>query len=76
MPNPEIKRAADMDIIGQLFGVRFVHRDGLRDLVELYIEDDEAYHLKASFDALWLNDLRHISTDAWKRFNQADEVAS
>lgn len=62
----EPMRAGDMDIIGQLFGIRF--RDGgSTGLVELYVENDEFYHLKCTFDRLWLNDLRHISAEAWKR---------
>lgn len=57
-------KESDMDVVGNLFGMRFIKRDGLRDLVELYIEDDENYHLKASFDRTWLNDLQYVTEKA------------
>lgn len=49
-------RHEDMDVARQAFALRYVS-GGSNGLVELYIEDDEAYHLKMSFDRYWLPDL-------------------
>lgn len=56
--HPPALRQRDMTIIGGLFALRFLP-DG--NMAELYIEDDEFYHLKASFNREWLNDLRIVA---------------
>lgn len=52
-------RAEDMTMTGNLFGIRLVP-GGSTGLVELYVEDDGWFHFKASFDRLWLPDLRAV----------------
>lgn len=53
----EVLRKDDMDIVGELFGIRFIkHLDDI-SLIELYIEDDENYFLKCKFHPFWLKDL-------------------
>lgn len=58
-------RASDMDIVGALFAVKF---DG--NIVELYIEDDDWYHLKARFNGAWLADLKGIADSAIDRLTR------
>ena len=53
----------DMNVIGDLFGLRFV----AENMVELYIEDDGWFHYKASFNKSWLADLRGIVVEALQR---------
>ena len=58
-------RAKDLDIKGQAFGVRIEKRPkGQSDLIHLYVEDDEIYHLKQSFAAYWLVDLEQVIKEA------------
>jgi hypothetical protein len=60
---PEPLRRGDLDAVGSLFGIRFTD-GGSWGIAELYIEDDESYFLKATFDRSWLNDLIHVATTA------------
>jgi len=55
-----VLKASDLDIVGKLFGLRFV--DGCSNgCVELYIEDDENWHYKMRFDRSWLADLAKLA---------------
>lgn len=49
-------RASDMDVVGKLFAMRF-HPGGSTGLVTLYVEDDDNYFPKTTFDRGWLPDL-------------------
>lgn len=49
-------RHEDMDVVGNLFGLRFA----ASDIVELYIEDDEWYHYQTCFHKHWLLDLINV----------------
>lgn len=52
-------RAGELHIVGGLFAVRFI--DGCSNgCVELFVEDDEWYHRKLTFDRNWLSDLRDV----------------
>jgi hypothetical protein len=53
-------RASDMDVVGGIWAIKF--RDN--DQVELFVEDDEWYHPKASFHKIWLSDLERICKQA------------
>jgi hypothetical protein len=58
-----IMKAEDMDIRGALFGFRFVSGGSPNGIVELYIEDDENYFLKATFNMLWVKELATLSKE-------------
>lgn len=58
----EALRHEDMDVTGNLFGIRFT--EGEHKQAELYIEDDGWYHFKASFSVLWLPDLHKVAASA------------
>lgn len=62
-------RADDMDVVGSLFGLRFVEGGLPNGLVELYVEDDEYYHYKTQFNHFWLNDLAMVVEIAKEHFN-------
>ncbi len=47
----------DMDVIRNLFGIRFVPGGAPEGCFELYIEDDENYHYKLTANNVWLDDL-------------------
>ena len=51
-----VLKAKDMDVVRKCFALKFVP-GGSNGLVELYVEDDENYHYKLSFDRFWLPDL-------------------
>lgn len=53
----------DMNVIGDLFGLRFAEED----MIELYIEDDGWFHYKASFNKGWLKDLCGVAVEAIQR---------
>lgn len=66
----------DMDIVGNLFGVKLVGRSSEKDkfkLAEFYIEDDGYYFATGmKFDPFWIDDLIKVSkkvkaTAAYKR---------
>lgn len=56
LDRPEPLRSSELDVIGKLFAIRFVNGCS-NGCVELYVEDDDWYHHKATFDRAWLNDL-------------------
>lgn len=56
-------REGNMSVIGQLFAIRFV----AENQVELYIEDDEFYFMKARFSRDWLDDLADVADIASRR---------
>lgn len=56
-------KVGELDVVGRLFGLKFVE-GGSNGLVELYIEDDENYHYKCSFDRYWLTDLTNVVNEA------------
>lgn len=56
-------RESEMSVIGQLFAIRFV----AENQVELYVEDDEFYFLKARFSRDWLEDLCDVAYIASRR---------
>ncbi len=58
-----VLRAEDMDVRRKLFGMRLVDGGSPDGIVELYIEDDENFFLKASFNYLWLDDLIDVATE-------------
>ena len=60
----------DLDFSSELFGLKVVKRVGAHDLIELYVEDDDNYHYKFSFDSSWLSDLRLITTLAINEANR------
>lgn len=60
---PAVLHEGDMSVMGQLFAVRFVNHGH----VELYVEDDERYHLKARFSRAWLADLADVADIASRR---------
>lgn len=49
--------ARDLDGHTDLFGFKFTKRDGLSPLITVYVEDDENYFEKMTFDIAWLPDL-------------------
>jgi hypothetical protein len=51
----EVKKAEDMDLIEGVFGFRVVEEADCHRMIELYIEDDDNYLLKTSFDLYWLD---------------------
>lgn len=73
---PPVLKLEDMKIVGGLFALRFVPDS---DMVELYLEDDENFFLKASFNKSWLNDLRIVAEagdDMVQYFPQGSEEAN
>ena len=56
-----ILKAEDLDVVGRLFGLRFAPGCSNR-CVELYIEDDENWFYKCTFDSSWLIDLANVAT--------------
>ena len=56
----EVLFEEDMDIVGKLFGIRFVDGGLPNGLIEVYIEDDENYFYKHRFNAFWLPDLLEV----------------
>ena len=65
----QVMKREDMDIVGSCFALRFIKGGSPDGCLELYIEDDESYHLKTSFNHLWLNDLATVVEKAKKHFN-------
>ena len=63
-------RAHDMDVVGSCFGLRFVNGGGPNGMVELYVEDDEWFHYKESFNHVWLGDLLICLDKAVEHFKQ------
>lgn len=60
---PVVKRADDLNIHGELWGLRFT--EGCSNgCAELYVEDDDFWHLKATFDRIWLADLLKVLESA------------
>lgn len=53
---PRALKAKDMNVLGDLFALRFV----TNDQVELYVEDDGNYFFKMRFNEHWLSDLGRI----------------
>lgn len=66
---PEARGPEEMTDIGNLFAIRIKPEGGL---VELYVEDDGIYHLKATFNHLWLSDLSAVA----KRVSHMVPIAS
>lgn len=60
----EALRADELDVVGSLFGVRHIPGGLPQGLVELYIEDDENYHHKMTFNRTWLSDLISVAKEA------------
>lgn len=58
------KKRNEMHVVGKLFAMCFVKREDAGDLVELYVEDDELYHFKTTFDVYWLGDLLNVTNKA------------
>lgn len=56
----KVREGEDMDVRGELFGLRFADENQ----VELFVEDDGLYHLKASFSRSWLEDLSIVTNIA------------
>lgn len=61
--------AKEMDITTGNFGLRFVKGGNPEGLIELYIEDDDNYFYKCSFNHYWLYDLINGLGKAIKLFN-------
>lgn len=59
-----ILTAEDLDVVGSLFGLRFVPGGDPNGLVELYVEDDENWFYKTTFNHFWLNDLQLVISEA------------
>lgn len=67
--NRETLSEKDLDIVGSCFGLKFVARDASPDgLVELYIEDDENWFYKCTFNHFYLNDLERVIIEAKKYY--------
>ena len=52
----------ETDIVGEIFMFRLTNR-GLNDhhqIVSIYMDDDETWHLRESFSAHWLDDLLEV----------------
>ena len=56
----EVFDDSEMDVIGQCFGLRFVTGGAPEGIVELYIEDDENFFFKVSFNHFWFDDLMQV----------------
>lgn len=70
---PPHVRVEALDFHGLLWGIRLT--DGCSNgCVELYLEDDDFWHLKATFDRVWLEDLRNVIEFAEAK-NRADGTA-
>lgn len=52
-------RKEDLDVAGECFGMKF-HPGGSNGLVSLFVEDDELWFLKVTFDIYWLKDLQQV----------------
>lgn len=59
----KVQKREAMSIVGELFAVRFFD-EGDQQMVGLYVEDDENYHLKMTFNRAWLADLKAVAEDA------------
>lgn len=66
---PKIAKAEGLDIVGEMFGLKRVSRDGHEDLLELYIEDDGSWYFKMSFSVFWMADLLSVLSEAETRDN-------
>lgn len=63
MNPPEPIRSDELDIVGEVFGIRFT--EGCSNgCIELYGEDDGFWHLITNFDRGWLDDLTHCIDSA------------
>lgn len=58
----------ELDAKGVCFGLRYTTGGGPEGLVELFIEDDENWHYKCTFNHFWLKDLRRQINKAIKDF--------
>lgn len=58
--NYEILSCDQLDGHCELFGFTITKRKGLSPLVTLYIEDDENWFPKLSFDVFWISDLEKM----------------
>ncbi len=56
----EMLHEEDLDIVGKLFGIKFSDGGAPNGLVHLYIEDDENYFHKVTFNRYWINDLKNV----------------
>ena len=54
----------DMDIVGGLFGIRFVSGGSPEGCFELFIEDDGHYHRHLTANNFWLEDLITVAQNA------------
>lgn len=66
-PDGRALQQSDMHLIDRVFAVRYVS-GGSNGLIELYVEDDESYHLKATFDRYWLPNLVNLAKMAQDKY--------
>jgi hypothetical protein len=57
-------RKEDLDIVGKLFGIRFIPGGSPEGCFELYVEDDERYYHKLTVNNFWLKDLQAVVKEA------------
>jgi hypothetical protein len=57
-------KADELDGHGDLFGWKFSD-GGSNGLVTIYIEDDENWHEKMTFDVFWLADFKRMADLLW-----------
>ena len=54
-------KADELDVAGDMFGMRLVDVCAPNGLVEIYIEDDETYFRKVTVNRVWLDDLIRVA---------------
>jgi len=58
----------ELDGHGSLFGWKF-SAGGSNGLVSIYIEDDDNWHRKMTFDVFWLKDFKRIADAMMEAIN-------
>jgi hypothetical protein len=63
-------KPSELDFVGKMFGVKLEKRRGMGTLVHFYVEDDEVYGWKVSFDEHWLTDAQDILERTRRKLNR------
>lgn len=61
----------ELDVVGSCFGLRFIPGGAPDGLIELYVEDDENWLYKTTFNHFWLNDLEKVLIEAKNHFKMS-----
>jgi hypothetical protein len=71
MDKPVLKEH-ELDGTRGVFGFRFTDGGAPNGLFELYLEDDENWHYKCTFNRLWLPCLQFLCEDMKKKLDKGD----